>query len=79
MEGTRTAVSLAIVGLAALAALNLVKGHYGEAVVELTLVVLLAAGRSSFPLGCRNRPHLAMVCAAVAAWGLTYCALLPPR
>ena len=75
-KGTRTAVSLASVGLAALAALNLVKGHYGEAVVELTLVVLLAAGRSSFPRGCRNRPHLAMVCAAVAAWGLTYCALL---
>jgi lysyl-tRNA synthetase, class II len=75
-KGTRTAVSLAIVGLAALAALNLFKGHYGEAVVELTLVALLAAGRNSFSRGCRNRPHLAMVCAAVAAWGLTYSALL---
>ncbi len=41
----------------------------------MTLLVLLAAGRSSFPLGCRNRPRLAMVCAAVGAWGLTYCAL----
>jgi lysyl-tRNA synthetase, class II len=74
-RGTRTAVSLAIVGLAALATLNLVKGRYGEVVVELTLLGLLLAARSSFRLGCRNRPHLAMVCAAVGAWGLTYCAL----
>jgi lysyl-tRNA synthetase class 2 len=43
--------------------------------VELLLASLLAAGRSSFPLGCRNRPRLAVVCAAVGAWGLTYCAL----
>jgi lysyl-tRNA synthetase class 2 len=74
-RGTRTAVSLAIVGLTALAALNAVKGHYGEAVVELCLIALLAIARSSFPLGCRNRPRLAIVCAAVGAWGLTYCAL----
>jgi lysyl-tRNA synthetase class 2 len=75
-RGTRTAVSLAMLGLLALAALNAVKGSYDEAVLELLLVALLAAGRRAFPLGCRNRPRLAIVCAAVGAWGLSYCALL---
>jgi lysyl-tRNA synthetase class 2 len=75
-RGTRTAVSLAMIGLAALAALNAVKGRYDEAAVELLLIALLTAGRGSFPLGCRNRPRLAIVCAAVGTWGLSYCALL---
>jgi lysyl-tRNA synthetase, class II len=74
-RGTRTAVSLASGGLAALATLNLLKGQYGEAAVESVLLVLLVASRGSFRLGCRNRPRLAIVCAAVGAWGLTYCAL----
>ncbi|HEY2258377.1 MAG TPA: phosphatidylglycerol lysyltransferase domain-containing protein [Solirubrobacteraceae bacterium] len=75
-RGTRTAVSLAMIGLTFLAALNAIKGRYAEAGVEMLLVALLAAGRNSFRLGCRNRPRLAIVCAAVGAWGLSYCALL---
>jgi lysyl-tRNA synthetase class 2 len=74
-RGTRTAVSLAIVGLATLAALSVLKGHIEEGAVELCLCTLLALGRNSFPLGCRNRPKLAVVCAALGAWGLAYCAL----
>ncbi len=74
-RGTRTAVSLAIAGLLALAALHLVKPHWEEAGVELALAALLIAGRSAFPLGCRNRPRIAVVCTAIGAWGLTYCAL----
>ena len=74
-RGTRTAVSLAIIGLGALAALNAFKGHYGEGIVEVCLASMLTLARSSFPLGCRNRPRLAVVCAAVGAWGLSYCAL----
>jgi lysyl-tRNA synthetase class 2 len=74
-RGTRTAVSLAILGLMALATLNLAKGRWGEASVELSLAALLSGARSSFPLGCRNRPRVAMVATAVGAWGLAYCAL----
>ncbi len=76
-RGTRTAVSLAIAGLIMLAVLNLVKGlEYEEAIPEAGLALLLAWGHSAFPLGCRNRPRVAVVCAALAAWALTYCALL---
>ncbi|MGI8506588.1 MAG: bifunctional lysylphosphatidylglycerol flippase/synthetase MprF [Solirubrobacteraceae bacterium] len=76
-RGTRTAVSLAIVGLLLLALLSLVKGlEYEEAIPEACLALLLIWGRSAFPLGCGNRPRLAVVCAALAAWALTYCALL---
>ncbi len=74
-RGTRTAVSLAILGLTALAMLNVVKGRWGEAAVELSLAALLAGARGAFPLGCRNRPRVAMVATAVGAWGLAYCAL----
>ena len=75
-RGTRTAVSLAIVGLGLLAVLNIAKGDYDEAAVEICLGLLLALGRGEFPVGCRNRPRLTIVCAAIAAWGLTYCAML---
>jgi lysyl-tRNA synthetase class 2 len=75
-RGTRTAVSLTVGGLIALAALNVFKARYGEAAVELCLASLLALGRGAFSLGCANRPRLSVVCAAVGAWGLTYCALL---
>jgi lysyl-tRNA synthetase, class II len=75
-RGTRTAVSLTIGGLMALAALNIIKARYGEAAVELSLASLLGLGRGAFPLGCGNRPRLSVVCAAVGAWGLAYCALL---
>jgi lysyl-tRNA synthetase, class II len=76
-RGTRTAVPLAIAGLGALAVLNMVKGlDYEDAALELCLAALLALGRGAFPLGCRNRPRLTVVCTAVGAWALTYCAVL---
>jgi len=79
-RGTRTAVSLTVAGLLALAALNAVKGHAGEAAVEGCLTVVLSLGRGAFPLGCSRRPRPAVVAAAVAAWGAAYCALrLAPR
>ncbi len=74
-RGTRTAVSLAIAGLATLVALSVLKGNYDETALQLGLCVLLAANRSAFTLGCRNRPKLAFVCAALGAWALAYCAL----
>lgn len=74
-RGTRTAASLAIVGLMTLATLSLLKGHYEEAALQLALSALLATAHSSFSLGCRNRPRLAIVAAALGAWGLAYCAL----
>lgn len=73
-RGTKTAVSLAIGGLALLFALSLLKGHYVDAGLELGLCVLLALNRSAFTLGCRNRPRLAIVCAALGTWALAYCA-----
>jgi lysyl-tRNA synthetase, class II len=76
-RGTRTAASLAIAGLLILAVLNVIKGlDYDEAALDLSLAVVLAAGRRAFPLGCRNRPRLAAVGGAVLAWALVYCALL---
>lgn len=75
-RGTRTAASLAILALAMLAALSLLKGRYEQAALELAMSAMLAAARSSFPLGCRNRPRLSIVCAALGAWGLAYCAVV---
>jgi lysyl-tRNA synthetase, class II len=76
-RGTRTAVALAIPGLLVLALLNLVKGlDWDEGLLDVCLAFLLAIGRGAFPLGCRRRPQLAAVCAAIGAWALTYCALL---
>jgi lysyl-tRNA synthetase class 2 len=76
-RGTRTAVSLASAGLIMLAILNLVKGlEYEEAIPEACLALLLIWGRHEFPLGCRNRPRVAVVFGALAAWALAYCALL---
>ena len=75
-RGTRTAVSLTIVGLVALAALNASHGHFDEAIVEACLAVMLTAGRSAFPLGCSNRPRPAIALAALAAWGLAAGAIL---
>jgi lysyl-tRNA synthetase class 2 len=74
-RGTRTAASLAIGGLVTLTALSVLRGHYEQASLEVALAVMLVAARSSFPLGCRNRPRLAVVLAALGAWGLAYCAL----
>ena len=55
-RGTRTAVSLTIIGLVALAALNAGHGHFGEATVEACLALMLTLGRGAFRLGCSNRP-----------------------
>ena len=73
--GTRAAVSLAVAGLLALAALTVAEGHVGEAVLEGCLTVMLIMGRGAFPLGCSWRPRRAAVAAAIAAWGLAYCTL----
>jgi lysyl-tRNA synthetase class 2 len=75
-RGTRTAVSLTITGLVALAALNAGHGHVGEATVETSLAVLLTAGRAAFPLGCSNRPRPAIALAAVAAWSMAAGAII---
>ena len=76
-RGTRRAASLAIAGLTVLAVLHVMKGlDYDEATLDLCLVALLLFGRRAFALGCRDRPSLAAVCAAIGAWALTYCALL---
>ena len=68
-RGTRTAVSLAAVGLLVLAVTSLVKGRWEAAAVEICLATLLTLGRRSFPIGCRKRPQLAVVCAAVGYLG----------
>ncbi len=75
-RGTRTAASLAVLALLALAALNLHKDHVDESAIELGLAALLVLGRGAFPLGCRNRPRLAIVAAALAAWALAYSAII---
>jgi lysyl-tRNA synthetase class 2 len=69
-RGTRTAVSLTVIGLVALAALNAGHGRYGDAAVQAGLALLLALGRGAFRLGCSNRPGPVVACAAVVAWGL---------
>jgi lysyl-tRNA synthetase class 2 len=69
-RGTRTAVSLTIIGLVALAALNAGHGRLGEATVEACLALMLTLGRGAFRLGCSNRPRPAIALAAVVAWGL---------
>ncbi len=72
----RRAMVLAVVGLLALVALNILRAEYGEALIEVCLVSLLAAGRGTFKLGCAPRPRLLVVYAACAGWGLVYCVLL---
>ena len=75
-RGTRTAVSLTVIGLVALAALNGGHGRYGDAAVEAGLALLLALGRRAFRLGCSNRPAPVVACAALVAWGLAAGAVL---
>jgi lysyl-tRNA synthetase, class II len=75
-RGTRVAVPLTVGGLVGLAALSAATGRFGEAAIEVCLASLLVLGRGGFAMGCRNRPRMPMVCAAIAAWGAAYCALL---
>lgn len=75
-RGTRTAVSLTIIGLVALAALSAGHRRPGQAIVEACLALMLTAGRGAFPLGCSNRPRPAIALAALAAWGLAAGAIL---
>ncbi|HEY2316886.1 MAG TPA: phosphatidylglycerol lysyltransferase domain-containing protein [Solirubrobacteraceae bacterium] len=75
-RGTRTAVSLSVIGLAALAALNAGHGRGGDAGVEAGLALLLGLGRGAFPLGCSNRPRPVIAGAALLAWGLAAGAVL---
>jgi lysyl-tRNA synthetase class 2 len=75
-RGTRTAVSLTIIGLVALVALNAGHERYGEATVGACLALMLVLGRGAFRLGCSNRPRPAIAGAALVAWGLAAGAIL---
>jgi lysyl-tRNA synthetase class 2 len=75
-RGTRTAAWLAIACLLALGVLTLIRGDYDESVIACLLALVLRASRAAFPLGCRNRPRLAFVSAALGLWALTYCAII---
>jgi lysyl-tRNA synthetase class 2 len=75
-RGTRTAVSLTVIGLVALAALNAGHGHYAPAIVEASLAIMLTVGRGAFRLGCSNRPRPAIALAALGAWSLAAGAIL---
>jgi lysyl-tRNA synthetase class 2 len=75
-RGTRTAVTLAVLGLVTLAALNAGHGRYADATVQAGLAVLLAMARGAFRLGCSNRPRPSIVCAALVTWSLAFGALV---
>src|SRR6185437_5311072 len=70
------AVSLAVIGLVALAALNAGHGHVARATVEACLALMLTAGIGAFRLGCSNRPRPAIALGALAAWALAAAAIL---
>jgi lysyl-tRNA synthetase class 2 len=74
-RGTRTAAGLATAGVATLVFLSLLGGYEVAAIVQLSLCGLLVWARASFHLGCRNRPRLAVVVAALGAWLLAYATL----
>ncbi|HET8976918.1 MAG TPA: phosphatidylglycerol lysyltransferase domain-containing protein [Solirubrobacteraceae bacterium] len=75
-RGTRTAVTLTIAGLVALAVLNAGHGRPAAAALQAGLALMLALSRRAFRLGCSNRPRPAIVLAAALAWGLAVGALL---
>jgi lysyl-tRNA synthetase class 2 len=75
-RGTRTAVSLTVIGLVALAALNAGHGRFGDASVQAGMALLLTLGRRAFRLGCSNRPAPVVAGAALVAWGLAAGAVL---
>ncbi len=75
LRGTRTALSVATLGIGVLASLSALEGHWARMVIQLALCLLLVRARASFLLGCRNRPRRIVVMAAVGAWTLAYLAL----
>jgi lysyl-tRNA synthetase class 2 len=77
LRGMRAALPLAIVALAALSVLHVMRPlGFAAAAVALGLAFALAFGRRVFPLGSRNRPRPALVFAASGAWALAYLAVL---
>ena len=76
-RGTRTAASLAIAGLVALAVLSVLKGHYerGRARGWRSRVMLVAARDARSRSAVATGPGWRSCCAALGAWGLAYCAL----
>jgi lysyl-tRNA synthetase class 2 len=75
LRGTRTALSVATLGISVLAGLSAVGDHWGRVVVQFALCLLLIRARGAFPLGCRNRPRRTYACAALGAWIAAYVAL----
>lgn len=75
LRGTRTALSVATVGVSVLAALSALEGHWLRMVIQVALCLLLLRARGAFSLGCRNRPRRIVAGAAVGAWALAYLAL----
>jgi lysyl-tRNA synthetase class 2 len=75
LGGTRTALSVATIGISVLAGLSAAGGHWARVGVQLALCLLLIRARGSFPLGCRNRPRRTYACAALGAWIAAYVAL----
>ena len=77
LRGTRAALPVAIVALAALSVLHIMRPlGFAAAAVALGLAFVLAFGRRAFALGSRNRPRRALVFAASGAWALAYLAVL---
>jgi lysylphosphatidylglycerol synthetase-like protein (DUF2156 family) len=75
LRGTRTALSMATLGISVLATISAVGDHWGRVVVQLALCLLLVRTRGAFPLGCRNRPRRTYACAALGAWIAAFLAL----
>jgi lysyl-tRNA synthetase, class II len=74
-RGTRTALALAIAGLAALAVLSADHHRIAIAALQAGLAVTLVLARGAFQLGCSNRPRPRIVLAALGAWALAAVAL----
>ena len=69
LRGKERAAQFAVVGLMALAALNLLKGlDWGDAALDTAVVVVIVLGSSAYEVGSRARPRVVVVCVAVAAW-----------
>jgi lysyl-tRNA synthetase class 2 len=75
LRGTRTALSMALLGISVLALLSAGGDQWARTAVQLTLCLLLIRARDSFPLGCRNRPRRTYALAALGTWLAAYVAL----